>query len=734
MNAHVSLPVTGRERPASLARIIILRLIFYTSMLLGGVGILNYVLEYNRLDEQLRKNLAAVTERLSSGIALSVWNADERQILNNIVSGMHDRTVHGITLVVQEKSYYFTRDKNWLAVQVPSQFPTADLIARSTHIIFNQRELGELTVYATPQFMRDDLRHTIIKTTGAIILFEMTLVMVLYLLLWKTILKPIRRLEQYALAVSSDERVVPTEVTSFHGELGILRRAMEDMVAQLDARYAELQAFRDNLEVTVAERTADLKKAKLAAENAQSAAETANRAKSAFLASMSHEIRTPMNAILGYAQLMSRDGTLSSGQRDKVDTINRAGEHLLSLINDVLEMSKIEAGSVTRNDSAFDLHALLNELMEIYSGRAKAKRLTCVLELSERVPHLIISDESKVRQSLVNLLGNAVKFTASGGIVVLADSAQGSEGTHAITLAVRDSGPGLRPEEIAKLFRPFVQSDAGKSIGGTGLGLAISRQYARLLGGDITVDSKFGEGATFTFSFHAESARAADIAAKDTAPPLSRLAAGQSARVLAADDVEDNRNLLLHMLTDLRFEVRVAANGAEALAAFQEWTPDAVLMDIQMPVMNGLEAIRRIKATPEGRACFVVALSASALEEEKAAVLASGADVFMRKPFKDTELVALLGRRLNLHFESIEPSTPEAPAPPREADFSRIPESLRADLHKAAREADYDVLLTLCDQLSAAGHPEAAEALRASVGVFDYDGVAVLLGASADDS
>jgi signal transduction histidine kinase/ActR/RegA family two-component response regulator len=463
-------------------------------------------------------------------------------------------------------------------------------------------------------------------------------------------------------------------------------------------------------------------------EAARKAAEKANRLKSEFLANMSHEIRTPMTAILGYAQIMSRDSALSPDLRDKVRTINRAGEHLLALINDVLEMSKIEAGSITRNDSAFDLHALLDDIIEIYSGRAKAKRLAFALERSPRVPRYIISDESKVRQSLVNLVGNAVKFTTTGGIAVIADAKMEADDSHTVTLAVRDSGPGLNPEEIGKLFRPFVQSDAGKRIGGTGLGLAISRQYARLLGGDITVESQLGNGATFVFSFRAGKGGAVDVAAQESAPPVSRLVPGQTARVLIAEDVEASRTMLCQLLTELGFEVRATGNGVEALAAFREWRPQAVLMDMQMPVMDGYEATRRIKATPEGREAFVLALTASALEEDKAAVLACGADGFMRKPFKENELVALLGRRLNLRFHGGETSAPIVPVYVVEADFSAVPVELRAGLIKAADEGDFDGLLARCGELAAAGHPEAAEALRSRVNDFDYDGVLALLG------
>ena len=464
------------------------------------------------------------------------------------------------------------------------------------------------------------------------------------------------------------------------------------------------------------------------AESAQArhVAEEANRLKSEFLANMSHEIRTPMNAILGYAQLMHSDPRLPPEQLARVETINRAGEHLLALINDILEMSKIEAGRIVLNVAPMNLHALLDDILDLNRPRVRDKGLRLRLERDPHLPRNILCDESKLRQALINLVGNAVKFTATGGIRLEATASPAPEGGHLLRFAVSDTGPGIAPEEIAKLFRPFVQSSGGHQAGGTGLGLAISRRYARLLGGDITVDSTPGRGSTFVLTLRADDApETATPGAAAIAPagPV-RLAPGHPAvRVLIADDLEVNRDLLGAMLEPVGFELRFAAEGAEALEIFREWKPHAVLMDMRMPGMDGYEANRRIKASPQGADTFIVAITASAFEEQKTAVLASGADVFMRKPFRKDALLALLGERLHLRYEcATETRAARGPDALTPEAVAALPADLRATLEKACLAADFEALQSACEQIAATDAPLAG-ALRERLASFDYEAI-----------
>src|SRR4051812_3609707 len=366
----------------------------------------------------------------------------------------------------------------------------------------------------------------------------------------------------------------------------------------------------------------------------------ANRAKSVFLANMSHEIRTPMNAILGFSQLMLRDQDLTPRQCQYLGTINRSGEHLLALINDILEMSKIEAGRTTPNPSTFDLPALLNDLEMMFRVRTDEKRLSFAVALIGDVPQFIVTDINKLRQVFINVLGNAVKFTEQGGIGlrVRADR-EGAAGPR-LRVEIEDTGPGISADELGKLFRHFEQTKTGQQTGtGTGLGLAISREFVRLMGGDITVSSQVGRGSVFVVNLPMKEGDAQAVQAKDNPRHVLRLEPGQSAcRVLIADDVEDNRQLLAQLLAPVGFEVRLAANGAEAVRGFEEWRPHLILMDFRMPVMDGHEAIRRIRAAAGGLEPKIIAVTASAMDENRQELLEIGADDFLSKPFREADL------------------------------------------------------------------------------------------------
>ncbi len=457
-------------------------------------------------------------------------------------------------------------------------------------------------------------------------------------------------------------------------------------------------------------------------------AESANRAKSVFLAGMSHEIRTPMNAILGYAQLLRLDASLPPAQRERLAIVNRAGEHLLAIINDILEMSKIEAGRVCVSPTEFDLHRLLDDIVELFRERARAKGISLVLLRDVGLRRFVRTDEGKLRQILVNLVGNAVKFTQTGGVVLRVSCEAGEGGALSLRFAVTDSGPGIAAHERELLFRPFSQTElGGKTAGGTGLGLAIAFNFARLLGGDISVESAPGEGSTFTLVIRAEEAvSAAEGAAGVACSPL-RLAQGSSrAGLLVAEDNEVSLKLLADVLSSAGFELTLARNGAEAVAAFDPARHRGVILDMRMPVMDGREACRLIKSRPGGDSAFVLALSASAFDAEKADFLASGADHFMSKPFDRDALLALLGERLDLRYEYV--CGPEsAPAPTLSPDELsrplRLPETLRSAFGVACREADYSRLLELCDELGRRD-ADAAARLRKIVADYDYGALA----------
>jgi CheY-like chemotaxis protein/nitrogen-specific signal transduction histidine kinase len=458
----------------------------------------------------------------------------------------------------------------------------------------------------------------------------------------------------------------------------------------------------------------------------------ANRAKSVFLANMSHEIRTPMNAILGFSQLMLRDPDLNPRQAQYLGTINRSGEHLLALINDILEMSKIEAGRTTLNPTTFDLPALLKDLEMMFRVRTDEKKLAFAVETIGDVPRYIVTDINKLRQVFINVIGNAVKFTERGGVGVRVRADRTGPAGPVLRVEIEDTGPGISPDEQDKLFRHFEQTKTGQQAGtGTGLGLAISREFVRLMGGAITVTSEVGTGSVFVRQLPFKEGAADAVRAKDAPRHVLTLRPGQpTCRVLIADDVEDNRQLLALLLTPVGFEIRLATNGAEAVREFEQWHPHLILMDFRMPVMDGREAIRRIRAADGGPEPKIIAVTASAMDENRLDLMAIGADDFISKPFREIELFEKIQTHLGVEYVYAE--EPAAGVPEEAAELT--PASLAGwgrDLIRPMREA---VLTADLDRLLATIHegetrdPRGAHQLRCMAEGFQYQKLLDLFG------
>jgi signal transduction histidine kinase/CheY-like chemotaxis protein/HAMP domain-containing protein len=475
---------------------------------------------------------------------------------------------------------------------------------------------------------------------------------------------------------------------------------------------------------------------------AKEVAEAANRAKSVFLANMSHELRTPLNAILGFAQLLGGDPSLTNDQRENLETISRSGEHLLALINDVLEMSKIEAGRTTLYAESFDLYHLLDDLEDMFHMRATDKGLQLIFDRAPAVPRYVHTDEGKLRQVLINLLSNAVKFTEAGGVTLRAGyeagfgsrSTEGEDGrekrsTPRLLFEVEDTGPGIPPDDLETIFDPFVQSDTGReSQEGTGLGLSISRQFVRLMDGDISVSGEVGQGSLFKFDAQIELATEADVQSKRPRRRVVALEPGQPLyRLLVAEDRETNRKLLVKMLRPLGFEVREAGNGREAVEIWESWKPHLVWMDMRMPVMDGYEATEIIKATTQGQATVVVALTASAFEEERAMILSAGCDDFIRKPFREEEIFDALAKHLGIHFVYQEDNASPASAPLAEEEgllnreaLAVLPAEWLSQLYQAATQADSDLVSHLVEEIRDE-NGQLADALTNLVHEFRFD-------------
>jgi PAS domain S-box-containing protein len=465
-------------------------------------------------------------------------------------------------------------------------------------------------------------------------------------------------------------------------------------------------------------------------------AEAANRAKSMFLSTMSHEIRTPLNAVLGYSQLMLRDPALAANAKANLKIINRSGEHLLKMIDEILDLAKIEAGRMELTSRTFQVRGLLRDMEAMFRLRAEAKGLQLAAAAGgEPVEHLR-ADEGKIRQVLINLVGNAIKFTERGRIELELSLEFRAGGRLWLSARVGDTGMGMTAEELSTLFRPFVQGEGGQHTrqGGTGLGLAISQEVAHLMGGEITVRSTPGLGSSFLLEIPVQPASGRGFSDHTVlGNRVLCLDPGQRApRILVADDLHDNRDWLSKLLTAVGFDVRSAENGEAAVMAWQEWGPRLILMDIHMPGMTGLEATRRIRSQPGGRETVIIALTADAMEDNRQAVLGNNMNDFISKPCAEAELLEKIRAHLGVVYRRSDALAhggmdPLSGAPPDLEELRTLPALLVRRLRQATLYGDKALLDELIMTIGDKGDSQSARTLRELADGYRYDELMQLL-------
>lgn len=620
------------------------------ALVLASLAVVGY--DYWAFRTSMRNDLDVLAEIFGSNSTAALSFADQKAT-EEILSGLEPkRHIVGACIYSSDGDLFATyrrqpetegfvcprlqNDSSWFEASRLLLFRRILLHGKPIGAIYLESDLGEI---------HERLR-SFAEIVSLILFVTSLLALGLSAKLQTIISEPIAHIAQTAKIVSLEKDYTVRAVKEKDDELGQLVDTFNEMLGEIGRRDEELLSHQDRLENEVTARTTELVEAK-------DKAEGANRAKSVFLANMSHEIRTPMNAILGYSQLMLRDSTLGLAAKENLRIINRSGEHLLELINDILVMSKIEAGRMVLSPVAFDISQLVEDLAAMFRLRAEAKGLPLELCVGGEPVRHIEADQGKLRQVLINLLGNSMKFTERGEIKLRVSMDRRSAQQLWLSAEVADTGVGIAPEELTELFRPFVQTQSGVALqSGTGLGLAISKEFVRLMGGEFTVTSEKGKGSVFHFEIPVQASSAGACLDHRADRRVIGLGPGKPApRVLIADDQQHNRGWLNELLTSVGFAVREAESGEAAIRLWKEWEPELILMDIRMPGMGGVEAARIIRANSNEKRPKIIALTASVMDGDREAVmLTGGVDDFLAKPFREGELLRMIQAHLGLTY------------------------------------------------------------------------------------
>jgi PAS domain S-box-containing protein len=573
-------------------------------------------------------------------------------------------------------------------------------------------------------------------------------------------------INQYGLIMSLD--ITATPIYDSSGNIIYAIAAIQDISERKEAERV-LANYQRTLESQIVERTEQLQQAALAAE-------AANRAKSTFLANMSHELRTPLNVILGFTQVIETSPSFTTEDQENIKIIYRSGQHLLTLINQALDLAKIEAGRMNLDLNNFDIYRLLDELQDMFQVRSQEQGLQLVFECSANVPQYVQTDDIKLRQVLINLLSNALKFTQSG--VVSLRVTKKEKGNHPqnqsenaylteqiddvnidscwLEFEIEDTGVGIAPEELDNVFEAFVQTSSGKKVQkGTGLGLTITRQFIRLMEGEITVESQLELGTIFKFKIKV---KVVDYAAIPP-PIIDRQVIGlepnqPTYRILLVDDSEDNRLLLVKMLSPLGFAIQQASNGYEAVQVWENWQPDLILMDLRMPIMDGYEATIEIRARIENRQekqhrseqntisnvefpiPKIIALTASIIERERRSfALLVGCDDFIIKPFRKINIFDIINKHLGVKYIYSDSTGYNSTARNllsnstrifESASVAKLPTEWNSNMKQAIRSADLDLIAKTIETIRG-DFPELADILQSHLDNFDYQKILNLI-------
>ena len=660
--------------------------------------------------ERAHADALSAVQASMAALTVVTWNYDvdgARAVLDGLThnGAIIQAEVQGGELKVQARSTNATgsTDRVW---SLPIMAPNLN------------RQIATLQVSESYEGERQRFAARLGQLMLAELLKSVFLMVFIFLIVYQTITRHLIALAQGVVRLMPN---APDEM------VGLARRAprhadeLDDLVNGINRfhqqRAQEIQrreAVESHLEQLVVERTQALR-------TALQQADAANRSKSIFLSNMSHELRTPLNAVIGFSRLMSKAGTLNEHDQGSAEIINRSGNHLLTLINDVLELSKIEAGHIQLQEEVCDLGLLVQDVYEMLHARAEQAGLTLTLQASDLPATGLLVDSTKLRQVLINLVGNAIKFTREGG-VTLRVQGHAAEGLHVgIDFEVRDTGIGIALEDQGDIFKPFVQMVTHATAAGTGLGLTLTKQYLQMLGGDLVLESTPGEGSTFRFTLLLPLAELQPVAVR-LGEVLGLAPADHHKRLLIVEDDADSRLLLNQLLAPLGFVLANAVDGVDAVAKVASFAPDLIIMDWRMPRLNGLEATRQIRAQAGSSAPKILMLTASAFEEQRQEALEAGVSEFLRKPLQEEQLYAALETLLGFEFQRRSAEATggaQAEFVVSAAAIAVLTDEVRSALHQAAEELDpeklQDVLACITPE-----HPVLAQGIASMAKKFLY--------------